>query len=102
MYSSLYYTGTPLHADPGFTDAFNTIFAGHKWWVALPKDIYENEYFCLQVYNLFAPLFSIFSLCISLITWLIRLPCARAKVQEAFVLDRDPNSLVELHILYRI
>ena len=43
VYSSLYYTGTPLHADPGFTDAFNTIFAGHKWWVFLPKDIYELE-----------------------------------------------------------
>ena len=41
--SSLYYTGTPLHADTGFTDAFNTIFTGHKWWIFLPKDIYELE-----------------------------------------------------------
>lgn len=23
------------------TDAFNALFQGHKWWVVLPKDIYE-------------------------------------------------------------
>ena len=37
-------TGTPVHTDPEMTDAFNVLFVGHKWWVVLPKDIYELEH----------------------------------------------------------
>ena len=42
------YTGTLLHVDPEGTDAFNAVLVGHKWWVLLPKDIYEfdNELSC--------------------------------------------------------
>ena len=42
------YTGTLLHVDPQGTDAFNAVLVGHKWWVVLPKDIYEfdNELSC--------------------------------------------------------
>ena len=42
------YTGTLLHVDPEGTDAFNAVLVGHKWWVVLPKDIYEfdNELSC--------------------------------------------------------
>lgn len=36
-------TGTPMHIDPSVTDAFNALFRGHKWWVVLPKDLYEFE-----------------------------------------------------------
>ena len=32
-----------MHIDPLVTDAFNALFSGHKWWVVLPKDIYEFE-----------------------------------------------------------
>ena len=33
-----------MHIDPEVTDAFNALFSGHKWWVHLPKDVYEfNE-----------------------------------------------------------
>ena len=35
--------GTPMHIDPITTDAFNALFRGHKWWVYLPKDVYEFE-----------------------------------------------------------
>ena len=37
------YEGTPMHVDPQVTDAFNALFQGHKWWVVLPKDLYEFE-----------------------------------------------------------
>ena len=36
-------SGTLLHVDPKGTDAFNALFVGHKWWVVLPKDIYEFD-----------------------------------------------------------
>lgn len=36
-------SGTLLHVDPAGTDAFNALFVGHKWWVVLPKDIYEFD-----------------------------------------------------------
>ena len=32
-----------MHIDPISTDAFNALFRGHKWWVYLPKDVYEFE-----------------------------------------------------------
>ena len=32
-----------MHLDPAVTDAFNALFLGHKWWVVLPKDLYEFE-----------------------------------------------------------
>ena len=35
------FIGTPIHIDPSATDAFNALFVGHKWWVILPKDLYE-------------------------------------------------------------
>ena len=37
------YLGTPIHIDPIATDAFNALFRGHKWWVYLPKDLYEYD-----------------------------------------------------------
>ena len=37
------YLGTPIHVDPIATDAFNALFRGHKWWVYLPKDLYEFD-----------------------------------------------------------
>ena len=45
---SLFWQGTRMHLDPGVTDAFNALFVGHKWWVALPKDLYEfsKEFTC--------------------------------------------------------
>jgi hypothetical protein len=30
-----------MHVDPEVTDAYNTCISGHKWWVYLPKDLYE-------------------------------------------------------------
>ena len=30
-----------MHIDPDFTDAFNALISGKKWWVSLPKDLYE-------------------------------------------------------------
>ena len=37
-----------MHLDPGVTDAFNSLFLGRKWWVILPKDLYEfkKEFTC--------------------------------------------------------
>ena len=37
-----------MHLDPYVTDAFNALFVGHKWWVVLPKDLYEfdKEFTC--------------------------------------------------------
>ena len=37
-----------MHLDPSVTDAFNALFVGHKWWVVLPKDLYEfhKEFTC--------------------------------------------------------
>ena len=42
--------GTPLHIDPIYTDAFNSLLKGEKWWVVLPKDLYEfsTELSCLD------------------------------------------------------
>ena len=39
-----------MHADPLYTDAFNALLKGVKWWVATPKDLYEfpNELTCLE------------------------------------------------------
>ena len=33
--------GTRMHIDPDLTDAFNALIKGEKWWVSLPKDLYE-------------------------------------------------------------
>ena len=33
--------GTEMHIDPEYTDAFNALISGEKWWVSLPKDLYE-------------------------------------------------------------
>ena len=30
-----------MHVDPSHTDAFNGLIAGEKWWVSMPKDLYE-------------------------------------------------------------
>ena len=32
-----------MHTDPEITDAFNALISGQKWWVSLPKDLYEFE-----------------------------------------------------------
>ena len=32
-----------MHIDPDMTDAWNALIQGHKWWVVLPKDVYEFE-----------------------------------------------------------
>ena len=32
-----------MHVDPLTTDAYNALFRGHKWWVYLPKDLYEFD-----------------------------------------------------------
>ena len=39
-----------MHTDPEFTDAFNALISGEKWWVSLPKDLYEfeDEFTCDQ------------------------------------------------------
>ena len=35
-----------MHIDPEYTDAFNALISGEKWWVSLPKDLYEfNDQF---------------------------------------------------------
>ena len=37
-----------MHVDPQLTDAFNALISGEKWWVSLPKDLYEfkDEFSC--------------------------------------------------------
>ena len=37
-----------MHVDPDWTDAFNALIRGEKWWVTLPKDLYEfkDEFLC--------------------------------------------------------
>ena len=37
-----------MHIDPLLTDAFNALISGEKWWVSLPKDLYEfrDEFKC--------------------------------------------------------
>ena len=44
------FKGTKMHIDPEFTDAFNALISGEKWWVSLPKDLYEfkDEFTCDQ------------------------------------------------------
>ena len=37
----LFIIGTEMHIDPLLTDAFNALISGEKWWVSLPKDLYE-------------------------------------------------------------
>ena len=35
-----------MHIDPFYTDAFNGLIMGDKWWISLPRDFYEyNEDF---------------------------------------------------------
>ena len=42
--------GSGMHADPLYTDAFNGLLQGKKWWVSMPRDLYEfpEEYSCLK------------------------------------------------------
>ena len=37
-----------MHLDPLYADAFQALISGEKWWVSLPKDLYEfrDEYSC--------------------------------------------------------
>ena len=37
-----------MHIDPLYTDAFNALIKGYKWWVSMPKDLYEfsDEFTC--------------------------------------------------------
>ena len=37
-----------MHIDPEWSDAFNALILGEKWWVSLPKDLYEfkEEFSC--------------------------------------------------------
>ena len=37
-----------MHIDPEYTDAFNALISGSKWWVSLPRDLYEfrDEFSC--------------------------------------------------------
>ena len=39
-----------MHIDPEYTDAFNALISGEKWWVSLPKDLYEfnDEFTCIR------------------------------------------------------
>ena len=39
-----------MHIDPLYTDAFNALIKGKKWWISMPKDLYEfsEEFTCLQ------------------------------------------------------
>ena len=40
-----------MHIDPHYTDAFNGLLQGKKWWVSMPKDLYEfsDEMTCLEI-----------------------------------------------------
>ena len=42
--------GTGMHIDPHYTDAFNAQIQGEKWWVSMPKDLYEfwTDLTCLE------------------------------------------------------
>ena len=57
--------GTKMHIDPLLTDAFNALLSGGKWWVSLPKDLYEfrDEFtcdnFCSDVPNNFQTLIGV-------------------------------------------
>ena len=37
-----------MHLDPLLSDAFQALISGKKWWVSLPKDLYEfrEEFMC--------------------------------------------------------
>ena len=37
-----------MHVDPLYTDAYNGLIKGKKWWVSMPKDLYEfhDEFTC--------------------------------------------------------
>ena len=37
-----------MHIDPEWSDAFNALIRGEKWWVSLPRDLYEfkDEFLC--------------------------------------------------------
>ena len=39
-----------MHVDPEHTDAFNALIEGEKWWITMPKDLYEfkEEFSCLD------------------------------------------------------
>ena len=39
-----------MHIDPLFTDAFNALIKGKKWWVIIPRDLYEfpEHFTCLK------------------------------------------------------
>ena len=39
-----------MHIDPFYTDAFNGLVKGEKWWATMPKDLYEfqDEFTCLE------------------------------------------------------
>ena len=39
-------TGTGLHTDPEFTSPWNTVLAGHKWWLMLPHDVSPDNLLC--------------------------------------------------------
>ena len=40
-----------MHIDPEWSDAFNALIMGEKWWVSLPKDLYEfkDEFSCIDL-----------------------------------------------------
>ena len=46
-----------MHIDPEYTDAFNALISGEKWWVSFPRDLYEfSEQFvcdpkCSELYD---------------------------------------------------
>ena len=47
-FSYSFWLGTKMHIDPEYTDAFNALISGSKWWVSLPRDLYEfrDEFSC--------------------------------------------------------
>ena len=49
-FTFLHLLGTGMHIDPLHTDAFNGLLKGEKWWIAMPKDLYEfsNDLSCLE------------------------------------------------------